>query len=146
MYSPMLQRHIALARVPLDRTAIGSRVKLELAVNHQYEYFDARVVPDAPLQSRSEGPPDMPKNAKTASKGAPKAAPKAAATARRTSAADRTYDAIVIGGGHNGLTNGAYLAKAGLRTLILERRHLVGGRPSPRSSGRASGSRRSRTP
>ncbi len=40
---------------------------------------------------------------------------------------DRTYDAIVIGGGHNGLSNGAYLAKAGLRTLILERRHLVGG-------------------
>ena len=37
------------------------------------------------------------------------------------------YDAIVIGGGHNGLINGAYLAKAGLRTLILERRHLVGG-------------------
>jgi phytoene dehydrogenase-like protein len=37
------------------------------------------------------------------------------------------YDAIVIGGGHNGLVNGAYLAKAGLRTLILERRHLVGG-------------------
>ena len=43
------------------------------------------------------------------------------------SKADRTYDAIVVGGGHNGLTNGAYLAKAGLRTLILERRHLVGG-------------------
>jgi phytoene dehydrogenase-like protein len=40
---------------------------------------------------------------------------------------DRTYDAIVIGGGHNGLTNGAYLAKAGLRTLILERRPFVGG-------------------
>src|SRR5580765_5251593 len=39
----------------------------------------------------------------------------------------RDYDAIVIGGGHNGLVNGAYLAKAGLRTLILERRHLVGG-------------------
>ena len=43
MYSPMLQRHIALARVPLDRTAPGSRVKLELAVNHRYEYFDAEV-------------------------------------------------------------------------------------------------------
>ena len=43
MYSPMLQRHIALARVPLDRTALGSRVKLELAVNHRYEYFDANV-------------------------------------------------------------------------------------------------------
>ena len=41
--------------------------------------------------------------------------------------ADRTYDAIVIGGGHNGLTNGAYLAKAGLRTVILERREIVGG-------------------
>ena len=40
---------------------------------------------------------------------------------------DRTYDAIVIGGGHNGLVNGAYLARAGLKTLILERRHLVGG-------------------
>lgn len=48
-------------------------------------------------------------------------------TTRSTSKADRTYDAIVIGGGHNGLTNGAYLAKAGLRVLILERRHLVGG-------------------
>jgi phytoene dehydrogenase-like protein len=46
---------------------------------------------------------------------------------KAASKADRTYDAIVIGGGHNGLTNGAYLAKAGLKTLILERRHLVGG-------------------
>src|SRR3990172_1007756 len=39
----------------------------------------------------------------------------------------RKYDVIVVGGGHNGLVNGAYLAKAGLSTLILERRHLVGG-------------------
>jgi phytoene dehydrogenase-like protein len=38
-----------------------------------------------------------------------------------------SYDAIVIGGGHNGLVNGAYLARGGLRTLILEQRHLVGG-------------------
>ena len=43
MYSPMLQRHIALARVPLDRSTPGSRVKLELAVSHRYEYFDAEV-------------------------------------------------------------------------------------------------------
>ncbi len=50
-----------------------------------------------------------------------------AAPARDRSARDRTYDAIVIGGGHNGLVNGAYLAKSGLKTLILERRHLVGG-------------------
>ena len=43
MYSPMLQRHIALARVPLDRSAPGSRVKLEMAVSHRYEYVDAYV-------------------------------------------------------------------------------------------------------
>jgi phytoene dehydrogenase-like protein len=55
---------------------------------------------------------------------------KAGAATRGTKAssrADRTYDAIVVGGGHNGLVNGAYLAKSGLKTLILERRHLVGG-------------------
>jgi aminomethyltransferase len=43
MYSPLLQRHIALARVPLDRQAPGSRVKLEMGVSHRYEYFDAHV-------------------------------------------------------------------------------------------------------
>ena len=37
------------------------------------------------------------------------------------------YDAIVIGGGHNGLVNAGYLARAGLNTLVLERRHLLGG-------------------
>ena len=48
MYSPMLQRHIALARVPLALTAPGSKVKLELPVAHRYEYFDA-VVTRTPL-------------------------------------------------------------------------------------------------
>lgn len=37
------------------------------------------------------------------------------------------FDAIVIGAGHNGLTTAAYLARAGIRTLVLERRGLVGG-------------------
>ena len=37
------------------------------------------------------------------------------------------YDAIIVGGGHNGLTCGAYLARAGLRTVVLERRHVIGG-------------------
>ncbi len=38
-----------------------------------------------------------------------------------------SYDAIVIGGGHNGLVAAAYLGKAGLRTALLERRSQVGG-------------------
>src|SRR5437667_4963237 len=37
------------------------------------------------------------------------------------------YDVIVIGGGHNGLVNAAYLARGGKRVVVLERRHVVGG-------------------
>jgi phytoene dehydrogenase-like protein len=56
------------------------------------------------------------------------AQPKAkGSTAGRSTRDDRTYDAIVVGAGHNGMTNAAYLAKAGLRTLVLERRGNVGG-------------------
>ncbi len=37
------------------------------------------------------------------------------------------YDVIVIGGGHNGLVNAAYLGRAGKKVLVLERRHVLGG-------------------
>ncbi|MBT3342602.1 MAG: NAD(P)/FAD-dependent oxidoreductase [Gemmatimonadetes bacterium] len=38
-----------------------------------------------------------------------------------------SYDVIIIGGGHNGLVTAAYLGKAGYRTLVLERRDILGG-------------------
>ena len=37
------------------------------------------------------------------------------------------YDAIIIGGGHNGLVTAAYLARAGKKVVVLERRHVLGG-------------------
>ncbi|HEX8920341.1 MAG TPA: NAD(P)/FAD-dependent oxidoreductase, partial [Pyrinomonadaceae bacterium] len=40
---------------------------------------------------------------------------------------NQKYDVVVIGGGHNGLVNAAYLARAGRRVLVLERRHVLGG-------------------
>jgi len=67
--------------------------------------------------------PKTPKPPKPSKPTARKATKGGASDASR----DGRYDAIVVGGGHNGLTNAAYLAKAGLRTLVLERRHLVGG-------------------
>ena len=44
-----------------------------------------------------------------------------------TAASAHLYDAIIVGGGHNGLTAAAYLARAGLSTLVVERRDIVGG-------------------
>ncbi|HTU92408.1 MAG TPA: FAD-dependent oxidoreductase, partial [Gemmataceae bacterium] len=38
-----------------------------------------------------------------------------------------SYDAIIIGAGHNGLVTACYLARAGWKVLVLERRHVVGG-------------------
>jgi phytoene dehydrogenase-like protein len=48
-------------------------------------------------------------------------------TGAATKPARSSYDAIVVGGGHNGLVCAAYLAKAGRRVLVLERRQVLGG-------------------
>ncbi|MCL7046264.1 hypothetical protein MKW94_001742 [Papaver nudicaule] len=42
-------------------------------------------------------------------------------------ASGKKWDAVIIGGGHNGLTAAAYLARSGLSVAVLERRHLIGG-------------------
>ena len=41
--------------------------------------------------------------------------------------AAKQWDAVIVGGGHNGLTAAAYLAKAGQQVLVLERRERLGG-------------------
>src|SRR5262245_25384735 len=48
-------------------------------------------------------------------------------THRRIRLVNGRYDAIVIGAGHNGLVTACYLAKAGKKVLVLERREVVGG-------------------
>lgn len=44
-----------------------------------------------------------------------------------TALTDKKWDALVIGGGHNGLVSAAYLARSGLSVAVLERRHIIGG-------------------
>jgi phytoene dehydrogenase-like protein len=53
--------------------------------------------------------------------------PPAPRCSHRNGLMSQKYDAIVIGGGHNGMICAAYLAKAGKKVVVLERRHLVGG-------------------
>jgi phytoene dehydrogenase-like protein len=48
-------------------------------------------------------------------------------TPLRPFATKTAYDAVIIGSGHNGLVCANYLAKANMKVLVLERRHIVGG-------------------
>ena len=114
MYSPVLQQHVALARVRPDLAKPGSASSWSsrwTTITSRWR----RTSRGCPSTARSARQPDGPMSM------------------------DR-YDAIVIGAGHNGLVNGAYLARAGMKTLILERRHWSGARPSPRSCVPATGS------
>ena len=100
-YSPVLQRHIGIARVRPD---LGRPGHCPAPGDHDpAPHQDGRRGDDADavLRPRAEGEHPV-------------------------SSANQ-YDAIVVGGGHNGLTNAAYLAKSGLRTLVLERQPMVGG-------------------
>src|SRR5215204_1364307 len=52
---------------------------------------------------------------------------RSATEARMTPVTTSRYDAVIIGGGHNGLVTAAYLARAGKKVVVLERRPMVGG-------------------
>ena len=54
-------------------------------------------------------------------------APAPPAARGRAPGGARSYDALIVGGGHNGLTTAAYLARAGLHVCVLERRGILGG-------------------
>jgi len=51
----------------------------------------------------------------------------------------KAYDVIIVGGGHNGLACAAYLARAGRKVLVLERRERVGGAAMQRLAGGSAG-------
>ena len=99
VYSPMLQRHIGIARVRPDLAAAGTDLRLELAIAHHNTTVRVTTT-SMPFFDPGE---------------------------EEGMSTSHDFDAIVVGGGHNGLTNAAYLGKAGLRTLVLEKNDLVGG-------------------
>ena len=53
-------------------------------------------------------------------------APKRLLTRAQSTPSKERYDALIVGGGHNGLVAAAYLAKSGKSVAVLERRHVIG--------------------
>ena len=107
-----------MARVLPEYAAKGSTVHLEITVDH--EYLTVPATTDR-LPLFNPAAQDRLRRVELA----PISSPDGALDGRHQAA--NTYDAIVVGGGHNGLINAAYLAKAGLQLLVLERRGFVGG-------------------
>ena len=95
MYCPVLQRHIAMARVDPAYAAKGSTVHLEITVDHEYVTVPRHDRPDAVVQPRPQD--GLPESSRGSSD--------VETTTGGTTVSSNTYDAIVVGGGHNGLVN-----------------------------------------
>ena len=101
-WSPLLKKYLALATVGAEHAVPGSRLEIEVTCEYERHTAGATVVRDTLLRSGAQE----------------------GMSARRNRS---HWDAIIVGGGHNALVAAAYLAKAGRRVLVLERRHVLGG-------------------
>lgn len=116
-YSSLLRKPIGIAKIPLDLAEPGTEIDLEIPVIRK----------PANVLARTHALPFLSPARKTAIPGQESTKRESVSPPNTAPVESGQYDAIVIGGGHNGLVNAAYLAKSGLKTLVLERRHLVGG-------------------
>ena len=122
MYSPMLQRHIALARVPLDRTAPGSRVKLELRGQPPLRVLRRARRPHPPVQPRAKDRLTCRRPKKADGRGTSHARRQGHLEGRPDVRRDRHRWRAQRPDERRVPREGRACA-----TLVLERRHLVGG-------------------
>ena len=102
-WSPRLKEALAIVTLELPYAKAGTRLAMEWTVEHPPTSGPRHRARAALLRSTAQEEPRM---------------------SRRV---PKTWDAIVVGGGHNGLACAAYLARAGRSVLVLERRHVLGG-------------------